>query len=129
MNFFTPFYQFTFEFSIGFLSDFVKISIIKKRKRNFDSNFKLEIELLKFFYNKNRLIVISLKLTFQNDQDGFIDSLKFDKLVTVLSNLYDSEQKLTENFIDFCELLNQSVVACFVLLQDDFKMKTLHYQV
>ncbi len=76
------------------------------------------------------MILNVLTKCFQHDKDEFIDANRFDRLISPLVNQIDALNILGVEYTTFiAENLTPCILELFELVKDDYKWKSLIYQV
>lgn len=77
----------------------------------------------------HKLILKSLTLLFTHDKRGFIDSLRFEKIVKPLCSQLGLVS-MTDDFVNYSrELISPCITSLTVLMSDDFMWKTVLHHV
>eukprot|EP01017_Pseudomicrothorax_dubius_P003229 TRINITY_DN10406_c0_g1_i2.p1 TRINITY_DN10406_c0_g1~~TRINITY_DN10406_c0_g1_i2.p1 ORF type:complete len:561 (+),score=144.14 TRINITY_DN10406_c0_g1_i2:60-1685(+) len=126
-SYFVPFYVFFFEFAANYADEFArKFSASDKPKRK-----HMELDYIQHLHLRlNRLVLESLRLCFVNDKDEFIDSVKFERLSNSLVNVIDAVELPEGKYRDYMiENLQPCLIDLFELINNDFKWKTVNYNI
>ena len=128
---FTNYFTFVFEGFVAHLKEFKeRFSVQKietstkqaKRKQQPDNQHLAMSKTL------SQNIILSFKSLFENDSEGFLDTQKFDVLTNPLIDLYEV-LPLEEYDAFVAEFVMPCVVKFFDSVKDDYKLKSLNYNV
>lgn len=122
------YYGHVYDYYLGFLEHC--LSTLPSGGDKFGSKRPHSITLEKPFYDLHRLVMQSLTLLFQNDKKGFVDVLKFEKLVKPLTGQFKLSSLADNSFLAYAnETLIPPILALFSLVTDDYMWKNILYNV
>eukprot|EP01016_Furgasonia_blochmanni_P056306 TRINITY_DN957_c0_g1_i11.p1 TRINITY_DN957_c0_g1~~TRINITY_DN957_c0_g1_i11.p1 ORF type:complete len:294 (+),score=91.96 TRINITY_DN957_c0_g1_i11:65-946(+) len=129
-SYFVQFYAFIFDFLLDYMNEFVQ-QFSQPRKLGKKRQHSEADEILENYVQLHMLTLQAFRLCFLNDKDEFIDTLKFDKMNEVFVNQLDAVY--LPNEMEYISYVKKTYIPCvlslFDLIKDDYKWKSLNYNI